>query len=79
MSRSVVAVGLLILGMGFLGGAGYLWVENDLAHFGQRTYAITGIDRKDIESTSTVPENASVVAFSDLSPNAQQAFDSPTW
>ena len=75
MSRTVVIIGVLILGVGFLGGAGYAWIENDLAHRGQATYAITGMEGADLAPASTVPDNASVIAYRDLPPKAQQAFD----
>lgn len=75
MARTAVVIGVLVLGLGFLGGAGYVWVENDLAHYGQATYAITGMEGSDLEPTSTVRENASVIAYSDLPPKAQRAFD----
>lgn len=71
----MVIAGGLLLGLGFLGGAGYAWVENDLTHRGQATYAITGMEGSDLAPTSTVPDNASVIAYRDLPPKAQQAFD----
>lgn len=75
MAKVAVWLGLLILGLGFLAGAGYVWTENDLAHYGQSTYAITGMEEGDIEPESTQPANSSVVAYSDLPPKAQAAFD----
>lgn len=75
MTRTAVLVGMLVVGLGFVAGAGYVWMENDLAHYGQGTYAITGMGGSALEPTSTVPENASVIAYSDLPPKAQRAFD----
>lgn len=75
MARSVVAIGGLVLGICFLAGAGYVWAEYDLAHYGQGTYTITGMAGSEVTPSATVPENASVVAYTDLPPKAQRAFD----
>lgn len=76
MTRPLISSVLLVLGLVFLAAAGYVWVENDLAHYGQGTFAITGMEGSDLEPEPTTPEDASVIAYSDLPPKAQVAFDS---
>lgn len=75
MTRTHIAAGLLIVGLGLLAVAGFVWVDNDLAHYGQSTYVITGPEGSELEPESTVPENATVIAYSDMPRKAQAAFD----
>lgn len=71
----LLTVLVVVLGLAFLAGAGYVWVEYDLSHYGQGTYSITGMEGTELEPVSTVPDNASIIAYTDLPPNAQHAFD----
>jgi len=73
--RSAISVVVLIIGLGFCAGAGYVWIESDLSHFGQGTYAITGMEGKEIEPVSTTPDNASIIGYTDLPPKAQRIFE----
>lgn len=75
MRRPLIALGLVVLGLGFLGAAGYVWVDNDLAHYGQATYAIAAPEGADFEPQPTVPDDATVVAYEDLPSTAQAAFE----
>lgn len=75
MARTHIAAGLLIVGLGLLAVAGFVWVENDLSHFGQSTYVISGPEGSELEPQSTVPQGSSVIAYDDLPPKAQVAFE----
>lgn len=74
-SSSIAAIGVLILRLGFLGGAGFVWLEYDLSHYGQTTYSVSGMEGTDVEPEQTVSENASIIGYTDLPPNAQRAYE----
>ena len=73
--RRALAVALVALGLLALGGAGSLYLENDLAHYGQATYVIAPADPGGFEPRSSVPDDATVVDYGELPPRAQAGFD----
>lgn len=71
-TQIAVTVILLVLGLAGLGTAGFLVTTHDVSTWGQ---ASQWMQISEDSPTDTVPDNASVIAYDDLPPEGQRAFD----